>query len=153
MSPDRLDIRILSILQNDSSLTNLELANRIGLSAPACLKRVKKLKQQGFIKKQVCLLEPEKFGASLHIMVEIEMERDRPDQYRSFVERALACKEIKQCYQVTGKIDFILIVTVEDIPTYEKFCRRVLDKEPNLRKFRSLICLHRHKFDTSLNIQ
>ncbi|MCL6415286.1 Lrp/AsnC family transcriptional regulator [Aestuariirhabdus sp. Z084] len=148
-SIDRLDTAILKQLQQDCSVTNQQLAERVGLSPPACLKRVRKLKQSGLIKQQVALLDQEQLGACLHMVVEVEMERDRYDLYQQFAKRVNAAEEVKQCYQVTGEVDFVLIVVVADMVAYEAFCRQVLYAEANMKNFRTLISMKRVKFDTS----
>lgn len=100
---DRLDLRILDRLQRDASLTNQALAERVGLSPSACLKRVRRLKARGIIQREVAILAPEAFGASLHMVVEVTMARDDKPLYRDFVRRVEAAPEVTQCYQVTGK--------------------------------------------------
>ncbi len=152
MALDRIDIRILAQLQNQADMTNLALAEAVGLSAPACLKRVKRLKDQDYISQQVVILDPDKFGRCLHMVVEVEMERDKSELYQAFLRRALKEPEVKQCYQVTGEVDFVLIVTVPDMHAYDDFCQRVLYKDNNMRKFRTLISMRRHKFDTKINL-
>ena len=149
---DRIDRRILAILQRDCSLTNLALAEEVGLSPPACLKRVKRLEAAGVIARQVALLAPEKLGQPLHVVVEVQMERDRKDLYAAFLRRVQAAREVKQCYQVTGEVDFVLIVVVPDMDAYDRFCDTVLYADENLRKFRTMISRFRNKFDTSLDL-
>lgn len=145
---DRLDRRILDTLQNDSSLTNQALAEAVGLSPSACLKRVRQLKAEGVIEREVALLAPEKLGTSLHMVVEVTMERDQKDLYDRFLKRVLAAPEVTQYYKVTGEVDFILIVMVADMDAYDRFCDKVLYAEANMRKFRTLISRKRQKFDT-----
>ena len=149
---DRLDRRILAELQQDCSLTNAALAERVGLSPPACLKRVRRLTERGVIARQVALLAPEKFGQWLHVVVEVQMERDRKDLYQQFLRRVHAATEVKQCYQVTGETDFVLIVVVPDMDAYDRFCDRVLYADGNMRKFRTMVSRFRNKFDTTLEI-
>ncbi|EKE68481.1 Lrp/AsnC family transcriptional regulator [Gallaecimonas xiamenensis] len=151
MQLDRIDRTILNQLQNDCSLTNLELAQQVGLSPPACLKRVKRLREKGYINRQVALLVPEKLGPYLHMVVEVEMERDHKAKNQRFVQRVQASAEVKQCYQVTGEVDFVLIVMVPDMPAYEAFCDRILYADDNVKKFRTLISMKRDKFDTSIH--
>src|SRR5690606_34135227 len=103
MRLDRIDRRILALLQRDSSVTNLALAEQVGLSPPACLKRVKRLKDEGVIAREVALIAPEKLGQLLHVVVEVVMERDRKDLYAAFLRRVETAREVKQCYQVTGE--------------------------------------------------
>ncbi|MEZ5626872.1 Lrp/AsnC family transcriptional regulator [Denitromonas sp.] len=152
MSLDRTDRRILAVLQQDAALTNQALAERIGLSPPACLKRVKRLREAGIITRQVALLDPQRVGPLLHIVVEVTMERDRKDLYQRFLRRALAHAAVKQCYQVTGEIDFVLIVVVPDMDAYDRFCDEVLYADDNLRKFRTLVSRFRNKFETALDL-
>ncbi len=152
MALDRIDLNILERLQTNSAITNLVLAGHVGLSPPACLKRVKRLFAEGYIEREVALLNQQRFEPCLHMVIEVEMERDRIDLYQQFLQRVLQRKEVKQCYQVTGEVDFILIVTVADMRAYDSFCQEALYAEPNMRKFRTLISRQRHKFDTSIHL-
>lgn len=147
---DAIDRRILDQLQRDSSLSNLALAEEIGLSPSACLKRVKRLRDAGIIEQEVALLNPDALGQCLHMVVEVTMERDSKSLYQRFLQSALNAPEVKQCYQVTGECDFILIVTVAGLEEYDRFCDQVIYADDNMRKFRTLISRKRHKFDTSV---
>lgn len=149
---DRLDLRIMDCLQNDGGLTNQELANQVGLSPSASLKRVRRLRERGVIEREVVLLAPEKLSPTLHMVVEVIMERDHKPLYQEFVRKALAAPEVKQCYQVTGEVDFVLIVMVADMDAYDRFCDRVLYGHSNMRKFRTLISRKRDKFDTRVTL-
>lgn len=146
---DNLDRRILERLQRDASVTNQALADEVGLSPSACLKRVNRLHESGIIERKVALLSPEAMGPCLYIVVEITMERDHKSLYQRFLNRAVAAPEVKQCYQVTGECDFVLIVEVPDMDAYDRFCDAVLYADDNMRKFRTLLCRKRSKFDTS----
>ncbi|EPJ54769.1 MAG: leucine-responsive regulatory protein [Osedax symbiont Rs2] len=149
---DRLDKAILRQMQRDSSVSNLKLAEIVGLSAPACLKRVKRLQQQGVICGQVALLNERAFGTSLHMIVEIMMQQDRLDLNAAFTKRIQLAEEVHQCYKVTGEVDFVLVLVVPDMPSYEDFCQRVIYEEQNLRNFRTLISMNRVKYDTRVHI-
>lgn len=80
------------------------------------------------------------------------MERDQKRLYKRFEGRALAAPEVKQCYQVTGESDFVLIVSVPDMDAYDRFCDSVLYADDNMRKFRTLLSRKRSKFDTSATL-
>lgn len=147
---DRLDRRILEQMQDDASLTNQALADRVGLSPSACLKRVKRLRQSGVIEREVALLAPDKVGVDMHMVVEVTMSRDDKALYRQFVARVDAAPEVSQCYQVTGEIDFVLIVMVPDMAAYDRFCDAVLYAGGGVHKFRTLISRRRNKFDLRL---
>lgn len=145
---DQLDKAILRQLQQDASVSNLQLASLVGLSPPACFKRVKKLKSAGIIAGQVALLNQDKLGPCLHMIVNVEMERDRLDLNDGFIKRIRKSAEVRECYQVTGDIDFVLLVTVENMQDYEDFCQRYLYSEVNMKNFKTQISMNRVKYDT-----
>ena len=149
---DAIDRRILERLQQDANVTNQTLAEQIGLSPSACLKRVRRLHESGIIDRIVALLNPQAIAESLYLIIEVTMERDNKRLYKRFEDRAIARAEVKQCYQVTGEIDFILVVSVPDMQAYDRFCDAVLYADDNMRKFRTLLSRRRSKFDTSTTI-
>ena len=149
---DRLDKAILNQLQTDASLSNLKLAEIIGLSAPACLKRVKRLEKEGVISKRVAILDQTKIGPNIHMIAEIIMHCDRLDLNDSFIKKMREAPQVHECYKVTGEIDFVLVVSVPDMPSYESFCQRFIYSDSNLKKFRTLISIDRVKYDTQIQI-
>lgn len=149
---DRIDRHILNLLQQDNRISNQELAERVGLSPPACLRRVRKLRNDGIIMADVSLVDPRVMGRYLNIIVEVEMNRDQSDVYDAFIKKMDLAVEVTQCYQVTGEVDFLLMVMVPDMEAYEVFIRRDLSSDLNLRKFRTLISLRRQKFKTSIEL-
>ncbi len=150
MDIDGLDRKILVHLQRNNRMANVELADRVGLSPPACLKRVKRLREFGVITADVSLLNPKLAGSQMCMIVSIEMERDRGDIYQQFRRSINAAKEVTQCYQVTGEYDFVLIVTVAGIEEFEAFVERVLHADLNIRKFRTAISIRQVKFTTEI---
>lgn len=149
---DNIDKKILNQLQRDNKISNQNLAEQVGLSAPACLKRVRKLRESGVIIADVSIINPEVVGHMINVIVEVEMDRDQLDIYDAFKRKISKAPEVSQCYQVTGEVDFLLMVLVPDMQAYEAFARRELASDPNLRKFRSLISLRREKFQTALEL-
>lgn len=149
---DRLDKAILRQLQNDASVSNLKLSDIVGLSAPACLKRVKRLEKQGVINKRVALIDQSKFGPCLHMIVEVMMQQDSLVLNKQFIKAVLACQQVHECYKVTGEVDFVLVVVVPDMPSYEVICETLLYAHPNMRHFRTLISMNRVKYNTKVHI-
>ncbi|MDO6563731.1 Lrp/AsnC family transcriptional regulator [Amphritea sp. 1_MG-2023] len=147
---DRIDRRILNLLQQDSRISNQALAEQVGLSPPACLRRVRRLREAGVIMAEVALLNPRLVGRAINVIVEVEMVRDQLDIYAAFQRKMDAVPEVTQCYQVTGEVDFLLILMVEDMESYERFTRQYLSTDANLSKFRTLISLRRDKFSTAI---
>lgn len=152
MELDRLDRKILVQLQRNNRIPNVDLATEVGLSPPACLKRVKRLREAGVIAKDVSLLDPELAGSKITMVVLVEMERDRRDIYKVFGKRILEAPEVMQCHQISGSFDFMLVVCVEDILAYERFVERVLHADLNIRKFHSSVSLRRIKYSTEIDL-
>lgn len=149
---DRIDRRILNRLQKNNKISNLKLAEQVGLSPPACLRRVNRLRAEGVIMSDVSLIDPQIAGHNINIIVEVEMERDHLELSAQFRKAIQASPEVTQCYAVTGEVDFILVVSVPDMQAYDAFTQKVLYKQSNLRKFRSLISLDRVKFETAVKL-
>ncbi len=152
MELDEIDRRILRILQSNSHLTNASLAEQVGISPPACLKRVRTLRQNHVILKEVAILNPSLTSNGITMIVEVEMERDRADLNQAFIKRVNAAQEVTQSYQVTGEVDFVLIVSVPDMEAFQYFAEKVLYADQNVRKFRTLISMKRNKYTTELPI-
>lgn len=118
---DRIDKKILQLMQANARITNLELADLVGLSPTPCSRRVKRLEESGLIDKHVTLLKPEKLGLSLTAMVGISMDRHTPERFANFEKAVLAMPEVLECLIVTGQsADFLLKVIVRDMQHYEQ---------------------------------
>jgi len=113
---DRTDLRLLAELQKDASLSNLELADKVGLSPTPCARRVKRLVTEGFIERQVAILNPEKLGYDLTAHVSISMDRHTPDRFDNFETEIATYDEVIDCSVVTGQsADYLLRVVVKDL--------------------------------------
>lgn len=122
MGFDKIDLNILRELQQDSSLTNQELADRVGLSASPCLRRVKALEEGGVIDRSVTLLDEKKLGLKLTAFIQISMDRHTPDRFEVFESLLESYPEVKSCNLVTGQsADYLLEVVVEDMERYQEF--------------------------------
>ena len=152
MEIDQLDRRILVLLQQDNRKSNVELAAEVGLSPPACLQRVKRLRDNGVIYADVALVNPELAGNKMTLMVSVEMERDRQDIYQAFRRSILQAAEVTQCYQITGSYDFVLLISVPDIQAFEAFVERVLHTDLNIRKFHTSLSIRTVKFTTEISL-
>lgn len=145
---DKMDRKILNILQRDNQITNLALAEQIGISAPPCFRRVKRLRDEGFIVNDVSLVDPFKVGRPLIVFANITLEKQREDLLAHFERKMSDEPEVMQCYFVSGDTDYLLIIHVADMNHYNEFARRVFANEPNIKKFRSSFCLNRTKYNT-----
>ena len=119
---DKLDRRILEELQRDSELSNIELAEKIGLSPTPCLRRVKKLEKSGIIRKKVTLLNQKGLGLNITAMISIAMDRHTPERFANFEQSVQAFPEVIECSIVTGQAaDFLLKAVLPDMTYYEEF--------------------------------
>jgi Lrp/AsnC family transcriptional regulator, leucine-responsive regulatory protein len=149
---DKTDRRILGILQQNNQLTNLQLAERVHLSPPTCLRRVRRLRQEGVIVADVSLLDPLAVGQTLFAFVEVVLERQNEQAQQDFEQKMRKADEVMQCYMVSGHTDFMVVAQVADMPAYHRFVRRVLTNDPNIRNFRTLFAMNRSKFRTELEL-
>ena len=119
---DRIDKHILRLMQANGRISNLELAEQVGLSPTPCSRRVKRLEESGLITGHVTLLDPQALGLNLMAIVGIAMDRHTPDRFESFEKAIEKMPEIIECSIVTGQTaDFLLKVVVRDMQHYEKF--------------------------------
>ena len=150
---DAIDRRILALLQDDNQITNQDLAARVGISPPPCHRRVKRLREEGIIQRDVSLVDPVKVGRSLVVFASITLERQREDLLENFERKMARCPEVMQCYFVSGDADYLVVVSVSDMAHYNEFARRIFANEPNIRMFRSSFCLARVKYDTKIPLE
>jgi len=137
---DDFDRRILALLQDNSRRTGAELAESVGLSAAACLRRVQRLRETGVIEREVAILSPQYRERRTVIFVLVTMESDRPDRDRRFAERMRSLPEVTQCFQVTGPADYLLAVEAVDMEDYQRFTDAHF-YEPYVKRFDSFVVL------------
>ncbi|WP_144776542.1 Lrp/AsnC family transcriptional regulator [Marinobacter maritimus] len=119
---DKTDRRILAQIQKDASLTNQQLAEKVGLSPSPCLRRVRALEDAGIIIRTVTVLDHKKLGLSLTAIILIGMDRHTPERFSAFEEQVREYPEILECYLVTGHdADYMLKVVVPDMDHYHHF--------------------------------
>ena len=122
LSLDRTDKRILEKIQNDDRMSNLELADSIGLSPTPCARRVKRLEDAGIIRGHATLLDESKLGLKLTALISISMDRHTPERFENFEEQIKRFPEIVECSLVTGQsADYLLKVVIPDMEHYETF--------------------------------
>ena len=122
MDLDKKDKRILATLQQDGSVTNLELAEKIGLSPSPCARRVKQLEEAGFINRTVTLLNANKLNLKLTALIQISMDKHTPDRFELFEKEVSQYPEVMECLLITGQsADYQLKVVVADMETYQEF--------------------------------
>ena len=142
---DPLDAAILALVQQNNRLTNVQIAEEVGLSATAVHRRLRRLRAAGVIEADVAVVSPEAVGRGMTAIVEVELEREAPDLIDAFKTRMLSAPEVMQCYYVTGSADFVLIVTSHNLKDYEALTQRLLFANPNVKRFRTSVVMERFK--------
>ncbi len=147
---DAVKRRILAVLQREGRLTNQELAERIGLSASPCWRRVRELEAEGVIRRYAAILDPEKVGVGECVFTHINLQMHNRESLQEF-ERAVKDRpEIVECYAITGDADFMLKVYVPDIRAYDRFLNDVVFRIPGVVHVKSSFALREVKYDTAL---
>jgi DNA-binding Lrp family transcriptional regulator len=150
LSLDATDLQLLEHLQNDSSLSNQALAERVRVSPPTCLRRVKRLADAGLIEREIAVLSVDALarvmGTGLCTLVEITLDRQDQTALEAFERKVAAEDAVQQCYRVSPGPDFVLVVHARDMPDYLALTQRLFTEDANVRNVKSFFSLKRSKF-------
>lgn len=147
---DRIDRKILAALQADGRITNLELADVIGLSPTATAERVKRLTRDGFIAGYVAKLDPVALELGLLVFVEIKLDRTIPEVIETFDAAIARAPEVLECHLVAGGFDYLVKARVRDMDAYREFHASVLMTLPGVRETRTYPVMNQVKETTAL---
>jgi Lrp/AsnC family leucine-responsive transcriptional regulator len=147
---DRIDRRILLLLQQDGRVTTTDLADKVGLSATAVAERVKRLTRDGIIRGYAARLDPARIGRGLLVFVEVHLERIAPDIFDAFQRAALRAPEVLECHMVAGGFDYLIKARVADMPAYRRFLADVVLALPGVRETRTYAVMEEVKETTVL---
>ena len=150
MSLDAIDIRILSELQQDGGLSNVELARRVNLSPSPCLMRVRALEKQGVIRQYVALADPQALGLGLNVFISISLKEQSKAALADFESRIAEHDEVMECYLMTGDSDYLIRVAVANMAALERFILDQLTPIPGVEKIRSSFALKQVRYKTAL---
>nr|WP_166640157.1 Lrp/AsnC family transcriptional regulator [Amycolatopsis sp. SID8362] len=145
-----MDTAILACLQADARTIAETIGAKVGLSAAAVQRRIKRLREAGVIEREVAILSPEALGLNMTFVVMVEMERENLAVLDAFRRQVLTDDCVQQCYYVTGNADFVLIVTCPDMAGFEAFTRRMFFENPNVRHFTTSVAMDRVKVGLDL---
>jgi Lrp/AsnC family transcriptional regulator, leucine-responsive regulatory protein len=149
---DALDSKILAALQEDGRLSNVELAERVGLSPSPCLRRVKRLEEEGYIAGYKAKLDRRRLGLGMTIFVGVKVDGHRDTNARAFQEAMRKLPEVVACHMLSGEADFLLEVVVADLAAYDAFLSRTLLNMPMVRDIRSNFAIRTVKSDGALPV-
>jgi len=149
---DKSDNKILSILQEDARITNVQLASKIGISPPAMLERVKRLEKNGIIKKYAALVDPQKVGKDTFAFVAVSLSHHHISSIDVFIKAINKFDEVLECHHVTGENDFLLKIAVNNIQEYEKFILEKFTRIKGVNRINTTFILSTFKYKTKLKI-
>jgi Lrp/AsnC family leucine-responsive transcriptional regulator len=147
---DPIDLRLLTQLQDDASLTNDALARAVHVSPATALRRVKRLVDAGVIERRVAILSPQKLGAGLTAIAEVSLDHQAAERLADFEARAVAEAAVQQCWRVSPGPDFVLVVTVADMPAWNALVQRLFTADANVRNVKTYFAVQRAKFSPRL---
>jgi len=149
---DKIDKKLLSLLQQDCTLPLHVLADEVNLTSTPCWKRLKRLEDEGFIRQRVALLDNEKIGLGLTAFVLIKTQQHNSQWYQAFVEITEQMPEVLAFYRMAGEYDYLLQVEVADMKSYDGFYKRLVNGVPGLLDVTSSFAMERIKSTTALPI-
>jgi Lrp/AsnC family leucine-responsive transcriptional regulator len=150
ISLDAIDLRLLVQLQEDAALTNDALARAVHVSPATALRRVKRLVDAGVIERRVAILSPDRLGAGLTAIAEVSLDHQGAERLAAFEARAVAEPAVQQCWRVSPGPDFVLVVTVADMPAWNAFVQRLFTADANVRNVKTYFSVQRAKFSARL---
>jgi DNA-binding Lrp family transcriptional regulator len=149
---DRVDRAILRQLQRDASISNVALAAKVNLSAPACLRRVERLKEMGLIRGVVALLNAKALEAGMLVMIGVVLDRSTPDSFADFEKAAQKVSGCMECHVVTGEFDYFMLVRTRDSDSFNRLHAEQLLYLPGVRQIRSFVVLKEILSTTSIPV-
>ncbi|WP_298813630.1 Lrp/AsnC family transcriptional regulator [uncultured Roseibium sp.] len=149
---DRIDRKILNFIQHDASRTNVELADKVGLSPSTCLRRVQRLRKNGFIDRVVAILNPTKAGRVIKAIVTVELKLHGEQHMRRFLDSVTAEEAVSNAYAVTGASDVVLMLRLRDMEEYDRLCERLFRDQSNVARFFTMVVIKTGKEETAVSL-
>lgn len=147
---DKVDRRLLNLLQKNNQLTTRALAEKVHISQPTCLRRIRDMRDAGIISADVAMIDPFALGYGMLAFLEVSLTNQADEYMQEFEARMNKEPEVMQCYFVSGDYDYFLVVHVVDMDAYYQFVRRAISGSGNVRHFQSRFPMKRAKFDTRI---
>ena len=145
MMLDDIDRRILSELQDDGRMTNVELAQRVGLTAPPCLRRVRALEEEGAIHGYHAALNASKLGYAITVFAMVSLKSQAESDLRAFEDHVAALPQVRECHMLNGEIDFILKIAARDLQEFQSFLTSELTTAPHVAGVKTSLTIRTSK--------
>ncbi|WP_373490857.1 Lrp/AsnC family transcriptional regulator [Parasphingorhabdus sp.] len=142
---DEIDLKILQRLQDDGRITNVELANSVGLTAPPCLRRMRALEDEGVINSYHAAIDPAKMGYTITVFAMVSLKSQAETDLQAFEEHVQKLPEVRECYMLNGEIDFMLKVVAKDLQQFQSFLTSQLTAAPNVASVKTSLTIRSAK--------
>ena len=142
---DAIDRKLLSELQNEGRVTNVDLARRVGLTAPPCLRRVRALEEDGVIRGYHADLDASKLGFAITVFAMVSLRSQAEEDLRTFEEHIKELPEVRECHMLNGEIDFILKIVSRDLQSFQEFLTSKLTPAPNVASVKTSLTIRTSK--------
>ncbi|MCE2510412.1 MAG: Lrp/AsnC family transcriptional regulator [Alphaproteobacteria bacterium] len=146
---DTIDRKILDCLQEDATMPLADIAERVGLSATPCWRRIQKMEEGGIIRRRVALLDATKLNAGVTVFLSIKTSQHNREWLEAFAKAVVEMPEVAEFYRMSGEVDYLLRVVVSDIAAYDAFYKRLIEKVP-LSEVSSSFAMEQIKYTTAL---
>ncbi len=150
---DRIDRKILYELQADGRMTNIELAEKVGISAPPCLRRVRSLMDNGFIIDYHARLNASMLGYGVTVFAQVGLANQSEKDLNKFIDMVNDWDEVRECYMIAGEADFLLKIVEADWDSYQQFLTRHLTSAPNVSHVKSSLTVKNCKYHTGIPVK
>ncbi|APO79293.1 AsnC family transcriptional regulator protein (plasmid) [Rhizobium etli 8C-3] len=147
---DRIDRKLLNLMQRDAARTNVDMADEVGLSPSSCLRRVQRLRKSGVIDRIVAILNPAKAGRGIKALVTVELKLHGEAHMRRFLATASTEEAVSQAYAVTGETDVVLMLRLRDMEEFDSLCDRLFRDETNVARFFTMMIIRTAKEETAI---
>lgn len=144
--PDPIDRQILAILQEDGRITNIDLARKVGLTAPPCLRRVRTLEECGLIQSYHAELDGAALGYGITVFAMVSLKSQAEDELTAFEALVATLPEVRECHMLNGEIDFMLKVVAHDLQSFQRFLTTKLTPAPNVASVKTSLTIRRSKY-------
>jgi DNA-binding Lrp family transcriptional regulator len=147
---DRIDRKLLNLMQRDASRTNVAMAEEVGLSPSSCLRRVQRLSKSGIIDRIVAILNPTKAERRIKALIAVELKSHGEQHMRRFLEIVVAEEAVSQAYAVTGETDVVLMLRLRDMEEFDALCERLFRDQTNVARFFTMMIIRTAKEETAI---
>jgi Lrp/AsnC family transcriptional regulator, leucine-responsive regulatory protein len=149
---DRIDRKLLNLMQRDASRTNVEMADEVGLSPSSCLRRIQKLHKSGVIARIIAILNPAKAGRGIKALVTVELKLHGEQHMRRFLDIAIEEEAVSHAYAVTGATDVVLMLRLRDMEEFDGLCQRLFRDQTNVARFFTMMIMRTAKEETAIRL-